>query len=173
MIATNAKPFRLALLRHADAEWPLPNERDFDRRLSLFGETEARSSGQFLQTFGLNPAATITSPARRCIETVALINEVTSLGSEPLPHAELYNSNADAYLNTISQYIDQTSLLVAGHNPSLEELLAKLIGADKANATLPHGLPTSAIAIIDLPRIQDGLFYQGNLIAFYAPSDAS
>lgn len=172
MSNVNSMPFRLALLRHADAEWPLPGERDFDRRLSLFGEKEAQASHLFLSNIGFSPDIIATSPARRCLETLHIISSQSRTSIPTHEHGNLYNSSVEEYLNTIGQYVEHANLLLVGHNPILEELVTQLIGVHLSDMTMPHGFQTGAIAVIDIDRIANTIAKTGKLISYFHPTDA-
>lgn len=165
--------FRLALLRHADAQWPLPGERDFDRRLSILGNKEARKAADFFYDVSFHPSIIVASPAVRCQETLSQIRHAFNLETEVFQERSLYNSSVDDYWAIISQYIEQPAILLIGHNPMLEELLVKMLGHDSAADAILNGLQTAACAIIDIDRKIIGDKPMGHLLHYFSPGDAS
>lgn len=162
--------FRLALMRHADAEWPLPGEKDIDRKLSIFGEKEARSAGEFLRNVGFTPSVVVSSTARRCLDTFSIVNNTLDDLLLAQRSGQLYNSSVDDYIQVLSQYIDHASLLLIGHNPTLEELVAKLLKDKQAVDHMPEGFKTGSIAIIDVANLSEFGSASGQMIAYFEPS---
>jgi len=118
----------LWLLRHADAE-PHGVVSDFERRLTVRGEHQARAAGRAFARMGVSFDRVFTSPRVRALETARLV--CAELGGEPVVYeplaggfdagdvAELLASSASAGL----------AVLLVGHEPDLSGLLAALTGA--------------------------------------------
>lgn len=147
MINKDYIPLEVAILRHANANWPLPGETDFNRKLSARGQDEASRSADFLTAQGFKPTKAVTSPAVRCVETLEIV--MKTLGGESGIHVEpnLYLSSADDYIATISEHRNTQRMLLVGHNPTLEELIERLVGHEIYTQIAPFGFQTSAIAI--------------------------
>lgn len=166
----NETPLRLALLRHANALWPQPGETDFDRKLSNSGIEEALYAGSFLRTISFLPEVALTSPALRCTQTLQLVQQAygRSFLTQEIP--QLYNSSRDDYLEILNQNKNFSSILLVGHNPTLEELLAGMIGSDLAYRTVQRGFETGACVILNIPatRIRD--IGAADLVSYFTPS---
>jgi phosphohistidine phosphatase len=165
----NETPLRLALLRHANALWPLPGETDFDRRLSNSGILEAQQAGHFLHKIEFSPEVVLTSPASRCVQTLELVQQSygTSFSTKEIP--QLYNSSRDDYLDILNQNKNFTSILLVGHNPTLEGLVAGLIGSDLAYSEMQRGFETGACVIINIKPAQMRAIGAAEFLSYFAP----
>jgi phosphohistidine phosphatase len=102
---------------------------DFERRLTVRGEHQARAAGRAFARMGVSFDRVFTSPRVRALETARLV--CAELGGEPVVYeplaggfdagdvAELLASSASAGL----------AVLLVGHEPDLSGLLAALTGA--------------------------------------------
>ncbi len=117
-------------MRHAKSSWSDSSQKDFDRPLNSRGERDAPEMGNYLSGLGIRPDYVISSPARRARQTVLLLTE--SLGfdeSEIHWNEDLYYSGAEAYLKALRNVPDRAdTALIAGHNPSVEEVISHLSG---------------------------------------------
>jgi phosphohistidine phosphatase len=62
---------------------------------------------------------------------------------------ELYNGPLDTYLAVLSTQNETQSVMLIGHNPTMEELLEAMIGPDRMAAVIPSGYPTAGLAVLD------------------------
>ncbi|MGH3797028.1 MAG: SixA phosphatase family protein [Pseudonocardiaceae bacterium] len=131
----------LILLRHAKSAWP-DGTPDIERPLARRGRRDAPAVGQWLRRQAPPIDLVVCSPALRARQTWDLVT--AQLNAEPrVRHDErLYGTSADVFLQVTRELPDEacTALLVA-HNPSLEDLLELLTGADEI-------LRTSALAVL-------------------------
>lgn len=144
---------RLLLLRHAKAERAKPNERDQDRVLEQRGRADARKIGEYLARHGFIPDRAVVSPAARTRETWSLATEAFKQAPAVSYEDSIYESSPQAILKAIQDNgADARTLLVIGHNPSLQELAALLIAAGdvEARQRLRENFPTAALAVIGL-----------------------
>lgn len=143
---------RLYLLRHAKAVRPKPDMRDFDRSLDEQGRADAIATGEEMRRRGYIPDATICSGSLRTRETLQAVADEIDVGEVTFCDV-LYSAGADGYLSLIQEYSDSGSVLVIGHNPSIESLTMALVddGEPTARAALVQGMPTSGLAVIDFP----------------------
>jgi phosphohistidine phosphatase len=120
----------LLLLRHAKTSSGSPTGRDFDRPLVEAGREAAQSVGQLLRHRRLTPAVVLCSPAARARETAERVIEAASFSTRLLFDERIYEASVEQLIELISEVsADETeTLLVVGHNPGLEELLARLTG---------------------------------------------
>ncbi len=130
MPSTPASTFRLFLLRHAQAGWALPGQRDFDRTLDDTGYAQAELLADRAADRGLRPARIISSTATRCRETTEAFRR--ALGEElDIRHTDdLYTGGPDVYRALAAAQEDVDSVMLVGHNPMIEELLHSLVGED-------------------------------------------
>ena len=144
---------RLLLLRHAKAERAKPNGRDRDRVLEDRGRADARKIGRYLARHGLVPDRALVSPSARTRETWALAAEAFDRPPAASFEDDIYESSPQAILQTIQAGgAGARTLLVVGHNPSMQELAALLIAAGdvEERRRLNEDFPTSALAVIGL-----------------------
>ena len=142
---------RLLLLRHAKAESSQPGGRDRDRILAERGRTDSRKLGAYLARHAFVPDRAVVSPSARTRETWELV--AAALGKPPPVSFDerIYDASPQTLLQAIKETGPQTgTLLVIGHNPSMQELAAMLIASGDIDARerLGEGFPTSALAAI-------------------------
>jgi phosphohistidine phosphatase len=143
----------LYLLRHAKAERDSPSGEDFDRPLDDRGRRDSEAMGRFLAKRDWTPAIIVYSPAARTQQTMELL--VGSWRKPPRMRAEqpLYLAEPDRIASCVQGLADSLeSAMIVGHNPGLEALAGALAerGAKTARNTLEDGLPTCALAVIEL-----------------------
>ncbi len=164
---------RLLLLRHASAAFGAPGMADIDRPLSERGLKEAAALGERLRDEGLLPDNILCSTARRARQTLQALGEPFSTSLPVTWSEELYRTDADGCRNLISAVDEKQTLMVIGHNPTLEDLLFESIASaapDVMAAAEARGLVQSAFAVLQfegdyLPFAND----TGKLVAFIAP----
>eukprot|EP00913_Durusdinium_trenchii_P008269 g7766.t1 len=148
-------PFRIYLMRHARAGWAAPGEKDFDRALDGRGFAEAEWVADRAADRGYAPDCVISSTAARCRQTAEALRKAIDETLEILFVDELYNGTAETYATVIAAQAQSRSVMLVGHNPTMEELLAQLIGDAACRASMPDGYPTAGIAVLD-HRHRDG-----------------
>lgn len=139
----------LIIVRHALAQGGLGD--DFSRPLTGQGLADAARAGQWLAGSGLQPSRLVSSPARRAIETAQAL--ATALGGAAIKSdARIYEASTTTLLAVLSANIDASPLLLVGHNPGLENLLAALLG----ERNLPiHGMTPGTCVWLQLPEGAD------------------
>ena len=141
----------LHLLRHAKAK-SAPELRDIDRPLAERGHRDADTMGQRLAEWAVNPVLILCSSAQRARETLAGILPHLS-GSRTIEIEEgLYNFDQSIVFKRVSDCVsDDTTILVIGHNPALEQLTGYLAadGAPSAMRQLNTKFPTCALATLE------------------------
>lgn len=140
---------RIYLLRHAKSGWAQPGERDFDRALNDAGREEAAGVAARAIERGYRPDLILSSTARRCRETADAFRGAYSTRTEFQYLDELYNCTADTYLDILADLRNYGSVMVVGHNPSIEEVLFLLAGSEAAQTVIPEGFPTAGLAVLD------------------------
>ena len=142
---------RLLLLRHAKAERLQSGGRDHDRVLTERGRADARKLGLYLARHAFAPDRAVVSSAARTRETWALLAAAFSKAPPVSFEERIYEATPQAILQVIKETGPETgTLLVIGHNPSLQELTAMLIASGDIDARerLGEDFPTSALAAI-------------------------
>ena len=140
----------LTLLRHAKSDWDDMTLRDFDRTLNDRGRRGAEAMGAHLRRMGWHCDAALASPAARVKRTI----EGTAIDVRPRYDDRLYLADAGTILGLLQEVEgDPASVLVAGHNPGLQELIFLLVGPEHENALLSEAaakFPTATIAVLEL-----------------------
>ena len=142
---------RLLLLRHAKAERLQPGGRDHDRVLAERGRADAKKLGLYLARHAFVPDRAAVSTAARTRETWALLATAFAKAPPARFDERIYDATPQAILEMIKDTgVDTGTLLVIGHNPSLQELAAMLIASGDIDARerLGEDFPTSALAAI-------------------------
>jgi phosphohistidine phosphatase len=168
----------LTILRHAKSGWDAPVERDFDRPINARGRRGAELIGQYLKRQGLPVDRIVASPAVRVTETLDIFQPAAGLaGVEPHWDRRIYLASAATLMEVVRDTGgDANHLLIAGHNPGLEDLILMLVpesAGDALRAEVEEKLPTSALARLELD-IDDwhALDMRGaRLAAFIRPRD--
>src|SRR5699024_7408354 len=118
----------LVVLRHAKSDWTVAAE-DRERPLAARGRRQAPASGRWLATHLPRPDRVVVSVATRARQTWDLV--APELTDPPAPRASeaAYTFSGDDLAGVVAeQSPDVQTLVLVGHNPALEELLAQLTG---------------------------------------------
>lgn len=134
----------LLLLRHAKSSWKDADALDFERPLNGRGKKAAPLVGRLLRERKIEPELILCSPAERARQTASLVVEAASLACAVRFDERIYEASAARLLEVVSQVEEEAqTLLLVGHNPGLEGLLALLTGET-------HAMPTAALACVAL-----------------------
>ena len=156
---------QLVLLRHAHAEPAVAGQADFDRPLSPEGVAEAEAGGVWLEQHGFRPDLVVYSPSRRTHETLERVLAV--LGNvEAMPEPRIYDATPGTLMAIADAHKDGGRVLLVGHNPGMEQLLALLASGQSGEF---RGMPAGGVAVLDLPPdagLEPGI---GTLSAFWWP----
>lgn len=142
---------RLLLLRHAKAERSQPGERDHDRVLAARGRVDAKKLGAYLARHAFVPDLALVSTSARTRETWAQVAQAFAAPPPADFDERIYDAAPEAILQAIKETGPETgTLIVIGHNPSMQELASTLVatGDIDARERLGEGFPTSALALI-------------------------
>jgi phosphohistidine phosphatase len=154
----------LILLRHAEAQPATPGADDNVRRLSGRGEQEARAAGAWLKSHGIRPDRVLCSPSERTCATATLA--LASLDRAPAMQeaSEIYNATPGELLALLDQHDDVNTVMLVGHNPGIERLVALLV---EGRSDEFRGMPPAGLAVLHL----DGPLEPGSarLDAFWSP----
>ncbi|MGH8110567.1 MAG: SixA phosphatase family protein [Rhodanobacteraceae bacterium] len=137
----------LLLLRHAEAMAASSDGRDIERPLSLNGEAQAHAAGTWLAAENARPDVVLCSPARRAQMTADVV--CGALRAPPpklLP--EIYQATPGELLSLLDAHAgDAERVLLVGHNPGLEQLLAFMTEGRSGGA---RGMAPAALAWLEL-----------------------
>lgn len=153
------------LLRHAHAEPASAGQADIDRPLSPQGLAEADAAGRWLAGQGLLPDRVLCSPARRTRETLEGVLEITGYAEQRL-EPSIYEATPGTLVGLLEAHQDVERLLLVGHNPGMERLVALLNSGRSGDY---RGMPTAAVAVLSLPSgtpVEPGV---AGLTAFWWP----
>lgn len=163
----------LALLRHAKSEWDDVSVRDFDRTLNARGERGAALMGQHIHEHGIAFDMVLASPARRVRRTLEIALPETQAKFDE----RLYLASAASLIDTLAAKGGEAStILFAGHNPGLQEMVLELVPPHRENALFDQAsvkFPTGAFAVFECAieswgELRSGV---GTLIHFARPRD--
>ena len=154
----------LILLRHAHAESAAVGQDDKSRGLSATGRAEAQAAGDWLREHGLQPDRVLCSDATRTRETLAALGDIGA--GEVYEEGSIYDASPGTLAALADANRDAECLLLVGHNPGLEQLLALLHSGQSGDY---RGMPPAAVAVLSLPKeamIEPGI---AKLAAFWWP----
>lgn len=135
----------LLVMRHAKSDWADRETADHDRPLNERGKRDAGHMGQLLQDEKLLPDLIISSTARRARETVLGLVATSGYTGDVQTKTDFYLAGPGVYVRVVRSVTDaRQRVLIVGHNPGLEELVARLTGT-------PTTMPTATLVDITLP----------------------
>ena len=137
----------LILLRHAHAVPAGAGQADLDRPLSPEGLAEAEAAGRWLAENGLVPDCVLCSPARRTRETLEAVLGVVGYIDQRL-EPSIYEATPGTLVSLADAHCDSDRLMVVGHNPGLERLVALLHSGQSGDY---RGMPPGGVAVLTLP----------------------
>lgn len=143
------EPFRIYLMRHAHAASTSQGGRDFDREIDDTGYAQAEMIADKAADLRYIPDCIISSTASRCRQTAEIVRRTLGETLEVQFIDELYNGTPEIYATVIAGQKPARSVMLIGHNPSIDQLLEGLIGSEARRSALPGGFPTAAIAVLD------------------------
>ena len=133
----------LILLRHGKSDWS-GGEPDLLRPLARRGRRQAPVAGRWLADNVGRIHLAVISPAVRTRQTWRLASAELAVPPPVREDDRVYAGSAPTLLGLVRELPgDLATVVLVGHNPGVEDLLASLAGQ-----RLP--MPTSALAVIDL-----------------------
>lgn len=164
------------LLRHAKSDWNDSVSRDFDRPLNERGKRAARLMGDWARREGVTFDAIVASPAVRVVET--LDNFLDGYGKPVDAHWDrrVYLASSTTLVDVLRDLPDTLgAVMLAGHNPGLEDLVLDLVPDDATDAlrmAVEEKYPTAAIATLQFAADSwSNLAGPAALTAFTRPRD--
>lgn len=137
----------LLILRHAKAVSKYPNLSDHDRPLDKLGENDALHMGKLMKDKDIIPSFIISSTAVRAKTTAELVAKGCSYQGDIVLNQSLYEAKPKDYLLILNTLSDKyNSVLIVGHNPTVEDTIQMLTySADVLT------IPSCVLAHLSLP----------------------
>ncbi len=134
----------LLIVRHAKSSWKDREKSDHDRSLNKRGKRDAPRMGRLVAERGLCPDRIISSTAKRARVTADAVAAQAGYRDAVQLERRLYLASPAEIIGVIRETGGKAaSIMIVGHNPGLEELLARFGGVGEP-------LPTAALAEIHL-----------------------
>ncbi|MCF6190832.1 MAG: histidine phosphatase family protein [Cocleimonas sp.] len=113
------------LARHAKSSWDSGAATDYDRPLSNRGVADAVRMGDELQRLGWKPERVISSPAIRAKQTCQTLCDKLDFPFDGVVwNKDIYAAYVVTLLHSLSALPESSnSVMLMGHNPSMEDLL--------------------------------------------------
>jgi phosphohistidine phosphatase len=149
------------LLRHSKTE--PQRDDDHSRRLTERGRDDAARVRRMLTDAGIEPGRVVVSTAARARETW----ELAGVGSAVPEHdGRVYEASVQDLLEVVAETSPEVGTLVlVGHNPSIEQLAWELDDSEAARDRTNRGMGTSGLAVFELAAWPDR---HGRLLSFDA-----
>lgn len=157
---------QIILLRHAHAEPPAAGQSDAARTLTEGGEREAQAAAAWLVAHGAEPDVILCSPAARTRGTAAAVVDALDAAAALRVEARIYEATPATLIDLLDEQVDADCVLLVGHNPGLETLVALLTDGTSDSG---RGMPPGSIAWLHVDA--DGALEPGaaNLRHFWWP----
>lgn len=156
----------LLVLRHGKSDWNTAAAGDHDRPLKKRGRRAAEQMGAFITTAFGPPDRVLSSTALRALRTTELAAKAGGWAA-PLDTApELYDTTVPAVvgrMHVVDEDVER--LLVCGHEPTLSELVAHLVGGGRFHIAT-GGLACIRFELASWSEVRAG---SGELLALVAP----
>jgi phosphohistidine phosphatase len=138
----------LLILRHAKAVPKDPDSSDHERSLDSLGKDDALRMGEMIRDKGMVPCVIISSTALRAKATAELVAKGCKYEGDLVLDHSLYEANPKDYLDIIERISDgYSSVLIIGHNPTIEETIQMLTDSSDVLVTIP----SCALAHLSIP----------------------
>lgn len=176
MSETGTAPFTIFLVRHANAAWPQPGMRDFDRKLDERGRAEAHTVADRMAARSFQPDHVICSPAARCVETLDILKDRFDRDPGIRFEERLYTDGSDTYLELIAAHAANApaSVMIIGHNPMMEETSHALLAntGESLETILGYDFPTAGLlALESLSEDRPAIAGHGRFIELLSPRE--
>jgi phosphohistidine phosphatase len=152
----------LLILRHGKSDWGDDAVDDFDRPLSRRGRKAVKRMALRLREQNLLPRHILSSPAERARQTtVRLCRHADIPESRIVWDQAIYAADLGALLDTLARAPGgHGRVMIVGHNPGLEELVAYLTGEPIEAPPGSPAVPTAALVRMTMPdhwnRLESG-----------------
>ena len=169
-----AEPRRIALFRHAKADWPQVS--DHERPLAERGRMDAAVAGRRLTDSGLGFDLALCSTATRTRETWKLAVHEQDHRPKTVYEERVYEASPGQLIALLNEVPDDVgTLILIGHNPGvhgLAEILAGSADEDARDRMNRRGFPAAAFAVLSFEGSWKGLEPGvARLTDYWAPSE--
>lgn len=154
----------IVILRHAQAQPASAGQADASRGLTEHGRAEATAVGRWLAEHALVFDAVLCSPAVRARQTLDLALGQAAASATIVPG--IYEATPGTLIALLDEHRGAGRVLMVGHNPGLEQLVALLA---EGRSEIAHGLPTGGVARLSVPTGQPLEPGVATLHAFWSP----
>lgn len=170
----------LGLLRHAKSDWDDVALRDFDRGLTERGRLGAKRMAAHIAEYDAAWDTIIASPAARVKQTLDAFKLITDRNVVPTIWEErAYLADSDALITMLQEQSnlgEPDAVLLAAHNPGLQELALRLDDPHAENRFADQiciKYPTGSFTILklDIDRWADCTAGCGAIAHFIRPRD--
>ncbi len=135
----------LLILRHAKSSWKDLTVTDHDRPLNKRGKRDAPRMGRWLRMHDLRPDLIVSSTARRAFTTAVAVADEVGYSQPVTATRDFYHADPSEYIEYLKGVsAEAPCIMVVGHNPGMEELIAQLGGGYEV-------MPTGTVAYFSLP----------------------
>jgi phosphohistidine phosphatase len=163
----------LSILRHAKSSWKDLGIPDHERPLNKRGRHDAPLMGKLIRDQNITPDLIISSTAIRAETTAKLVAKACKYKGEIIFDKSVYNTEPIDALNLLSRCSDRYySILLVGHNPTVEELTELLTGSPEiimSTCALAH----LTIAINKWTDINKQQVAKAKLVRLWNPKELS
>ncbi len=144
----------LLILRHAKSDWDTNARSDFERPLAKRGERDAPRMGQWLKKQKLVPDQVVSSPALRARQTSEKACKEMGIKEKQIDWDDrVYAATEGELLRVLADCSKKKkTVMLVGHNPGLEDLVAYLAGKGLEIPADGKLLPTAAVACLKMPE---------------------
>jgi phosphohistidine phosphatase len=152
-------PRELLILRHAKSAWDTNAPSDFERPLAKRGRKDAPRVGRWLKEQGLRPDYVVSSPAERAKQTVISVCRALGIEADYIHwDRRIYGGWTGTLTEVLRDSPAQAQrVLIAGHNPGLENLLETLCDGQVPRPPDGKLMPTAAVARVRIDSPWSGL----------------
>jgi len=169
-----AEPRRIALFRHAKADWPQVS--DHERPLAERGRKDAAVAGRRLADSALTFDLALCSTATRTRETWKLAVHELAHRPRTVYEERIYEASPGELIALLNEVPDEAgTVILIGHNPGVHGLAEILSGSadEEARARMnSRGFPAAAFALLSFEgpwkSLEPGV---GTLTDYWAPSE--
>jgi phosphohistidine phosphatase len=163
----------LFLLRHAKSSRKDTSLADHDRPLAGRGRRASTAIGKYMGDHEIEPALVLCSSATRARQTLDGVAPGLANSPDVRIESELYEASAAGLLSLLQRIGDSVpSVMLIGHNPSMERLALDLANGGPELADLADKFPTGALATLEFDGAWSSLEPDlARLVGFVKPRD--
>ena len=146
---------RIVLVRHAKSSWEDESLPDHDRPLAPRGEAALPAMRAHVATLDLPALIVLCSTAVRAAATFEGIRPALSTDTRIESDRAFYYADEEELLSRVARLgSEHESVMIVGHNPTLQDLACTLIGGGDAGARgqIAAKVPTGSIMTMSVDR---------------------